>query len=93
MIVGGGAGGLELAVFAPGNAMGKSGKMAITLVDAARTQFVENRCCIRLPQEPWDNHADELEYFALAQGNYSARLGRMDGLDRDNKSILLPHAG
>ncbi len=88
VIVGGGAGGLELAVRL-GNAMGKSGKMAITLVDAARTHWWKP-LLHQVAAGTMDNHADELEYFALAQGNhFNFRLGRMDGLDRDNKSIFI----
>ncbi|MGL5986735.1 MAG: NAD(P)/FAD-dependent oxidoreductase, partial [Burkholderiales bacterium] len=88
VIVGGGAGGLELAVRL-GNAMGKSGKMAITLVDAARTHLWKP-LLHQVAAGTMDNHADELEYFALAQGNhFNFRLGRMDGLDRDNKSIFI----
>lgn len=88
VIVGGGAGGLELAVRL-GKTMGKSGKATITLVDAARTHLWKP-LLHQVAAGTMDNHADELEYFALAQVNhFNFRLGRMDGLDRDNKSIFI----
>lgn len=88
VIVGGGAGGLELAVRL-GKTMGKSGKATITLVDAARTHLWKP-LLHQVAAGTMDNHADELEYFALAQSNhFHFRLGRMDGLDRDGKVIFI----
>lgn len=88
VIVGGGAGGLELAVRL-GKTMGKSGKATITLVDAARTHLWKP-LLHQVAAGTMDNHADELEYFALAQVNhFHFRLGRMDGLDRDGKVIFI----
>jgi len=87
-IVGGGAGGLELAVRL-GKKLGKDKKAHITLVDAARTHLWKP-LLHQVAAGTLDSHADELEYFALARAHYFAfRLGRMDGLSREKKEIYL----
>ncbi len=87
-IVGGGAGGLELAVRL-GKKLGKKKKAVITLVDAARTHLWKP-LLHQVAAGTLDSHADELEYFALARKhNFTFRLGRMDGLNRAKKEIYL----
>lgn len=87
-IVGGGAGGLELAVRL-GKQLGKKKKAVITLIDAARTHLWKP-LLHQVAAGTLDSHADELEYFALAsKHHFSFRLGRMDGLDRAKKEIYL----
>lgn len=87
-IVGGGAGGLELAVRL-GKKLGKKNKAHITLVDAARTHLWKP-LLHQVAAGTLDSHADELEYLALARAHhFSFRLGRMDGLNRAQKEIYL----
>ncbi|MFZ6674560.1 NAD(P)/FAD-dependent oxidoreductase [Undibacterium sp. Xuan67W] len=87
-IVGGGAGGLELAVRL-GKKLGKKNKALITLVDASRTHLWKP-LLHQVAAGTLDSHADEREYFALARSNhFEFRLGRMDALSRDKKEIYL----
>jgi NADH:ubiquinone reductase (H+-translocating) len=87
-IVGGGAGGLELAVRL-GNKLGKKKKAQITLVDAARTHLWKP-LLHQVAAGTLDSHVDELEYLALARTNhFTFRLGRMDGLNREQKEVFL----
>ncbi len=87
-IVGGGAGGLELAVKL-GKKLGRPGKAQITLVDACPTHLWKP-LLHQVAAGTLDSHADELEYYALARKyHFTFRLGRMDGLDRDRKEVLL----
>ncbi|NEX62267.1 NAD(P)/FAD-dependent oxidoreductase [Noviherbaspirillum galbum] len=87
-IVGGGAGGLELAVRL-GKKLGRRGKAEIMLIDASRTHLWKP-LLHQVAAGTLDSHADELEYLALAKANhFTFRLGRMDGLDRARKEILL----
>jgi NADH:ubiquinone reductase (H+-translocating) len=87
-IVGGGAGGLELAVRL-GKKFGKKNRAHITLVDAVRTHLWKP-LLHQVAAGTLDSHVDELEYLALARANhFSFRLGRMDGLNRAQKEICL----
>jgi len=87
-IVGGGAGGLELAVRL-GKKLGKKKKAQITLVDAARTHLWKP-LLHQVAAGTLDSHVDELEYLALARTNhFMFRLGRMDGLSREQKEVYL----
>ena len=88
IVVGGGAGGLEL-VTKLGRKLGKKGKADITLVDNTRTH-IWKPLLHEVAAGTLDSHQDEIEY--LGQASYSGfhfRLGRMDGLDRENKTISL----
>ena len=88
VIVGGGAGGLELAVKL-GEKLGRKGKAHITLIDAARTH-IWKPLLHQVAAGTLDSHADELEYLALARWHhFDFRLGRMTGLDRDKKEVVL----
>lgn len=87
-IVGGGAGGLELAVRL-GKKLGKHNRARITLVDAARTHLWKP-LLHQVAAGTLDSHADEMEYLALARSyHFTFRLGRMEGLDREKKEIYL----
>ena len=88
VIVGGGAGGLELAVRL-GKTLGKRQKARITLIDAVRTH-VWKPLLHQVAAGTLDSHADELEYFALARKHhFEFRLGRMDGLSRAKREVSL----
>jgi NADH dehydrogenase len=87
-IVGGGAGGLELAVRL-GRRLGKKKKAHVTLVDATPTHLWKP-LLHQIAAGTLDSHSDELEYYALARKNHFIfRLGRMDGLNREKKEIYL----
>jgi NADH dehydrogenase len=88
VIVGGGAGGLELATRL-GDTLGRRGKAHITLVDRSRTHLWKPLLhqvaagCMDL-----NDHA--LDYLAQARWHhFSFQLGHMIGLDREKKAILL----
>jgi NADH dehydrogenase len=88
VIVGGGAGGLELAVRL-GKSLGKTNKAVITLVDAAATHLWKP-LLHQVAAGTLDSHADQREYFALARSHhFDFRRGRMDGLNRQDKQLLL----
>lgn len=87
-IVGGGAGGIELAVRL-GRRLGRRKRAEIVLIDAARTHLWKP-LLHQIAAGTLDSHADEMEYLALARKNYfTFRLGRMDGLSREKKQIFL----
>lgn len=86
VIVGGGAGGLELATRL-GDSLGRRGKANITLIDAARTHLWKP-LLYEVAAGSLNSHADQLEYLAQAHWHhFHFRLGRMDGLDRANKRV------
>ena len=88
LIVGGGAGGLELATKL-GDDLGKKKKANITLVDAKKTH-VWKPLLHEIAAGSLNPEKDELDY--LAQGywhNFKFRLGRMVGLDRNKKEVIL----
>ncbi len=88
VIVGGGAGGLELATQL-GNKFGLAGKAEITLVDRARTH-VWKPLLHEIAAGSMDTGRHELPY--QAQGHWHGfryRYGEMIGLDRANKRVHL----
>ena len=88
VIVGGGAGGLELATRL-GKTLGKKGKAHITLVDANHTHFWKP-LLHEVAAGSLNAFEDELSYLAQAKWNYfHFVLGRMDNLDRQKKTIGL----
>jgi NADH dehydrogenase len=88
VVVGGGAGGLEL-VTQLGKTLGKAKKADITLVDSSRTH-IWKPLLHEVAAGTLDSHDDELEYLAQASGNhFRFLLGRMNGLDRSRKQIRL----
>lgn len=88
VIVGGGAGGLELATRL-GDKLGKSGKAAITLVDKASTHLWKP-LLHEVAAGSMDIDQHELEYLAQARWHhFRFRLGAMEGLSRAMKEITL----
>jgi len=86
VVVGGGAGGLEL-VTTLGRKLGKKGKADITLVDSTHTH-IWKPLLHEVAAGTLDSHEDEIEYLGQAMcSGFRFRLGRMDDLDRTNKTI------
>ncbi len=86
VIVGGGAGGLELATRL-GDTLGKRGRAEITLVDRDWTHLWKPLLHqVAAGSMDLDDH--ELDYLAQARWHhFTFRLGAMDGLDRQRKLI------
>lgn len=88
MIVGGGAGGAELAKKL-GSTLGKRKQAEITLLDAKLTH-IWKPLLHEVAAGMLNTNAEELEYLDHAYKNhYQFRLGRMDGIDRESKEILV----
>ena len=88
VIVGGGAGGLELATQL-GHKWGKKGKAEIHLVDANHTHLWKP-LLHEVATGALDSGIDELNYQAHGKKHgFSFHLGRMCGLQRDSKAIEL----
>jgi len=88
VIVGGGAGGLELATQL-GDSLGKKQKAAITLIDSSRTH-VWKPLLHEIAAGSMDPEKHELDYLAQAHWHhFHFRLGRMDGLDRSKREVSL----
>ncbi|MET1081090.1 MAG: NAD(P)/FAD-dependent oxidoreductase [Pseudomonas sp.] len=88
LIVGGGAGGLELATRL-GNTLGKRGQAEIVLIDANLTH-IWKPLLHEVAAGSLNSSVDELNYLAQAKWNHFAfQLGRMCGLDRARKQVHL----
>jgi len=88
VIVGGGAGGLELATQL-GRTLGKRRRALITLVDRSRTHLWKP-LLHQVAAGSMDLNDHELDYLYQARWHhFQFRLGRMDGLDRARKQIHL----
>ena len=88
VIVGGGAGGLELATRL-GQKLGKRGKAHITLADANLTH-IWKPLLHEVAAGSLNSTENELNYVAQAKWNhFEFQLGRMSGLDRERKTIQL----
>ncbi len=88
VVVGGGAGGLEL-VTKLGKKLGKKNKAQITLVDNTHTH-IWKPLLHEVAAGTLDSHEDEIEYLSQAMcSGFRFRLGRMDGLNREKKQISL----
>ncbi len=88
VIVGGGAGGLELATRL-GKSLGKQGKAQIILVDATLTH-IWKPLLHEVAAGTINSFEDELNYFAHASKNYfEFHLGRMKDIDRVSKRLVL----
>lgn len=88
VIVGGGAGGLELATRL-GNSLGRQGKAAITLIDRTRTH-VWKPLLHEIAAGSMNPDKHEVEYLAQAHWHhFRFRLGNMDGLDRTKKEVYV----
>ncbi len=86
VIVGGGAGGLELATRL-GDRLGKKKRANVTLIDASPSH-IWKPLLYEVAAGSLDSYAERLEY--LAQGHwhgFTFRLGRMDGLDRQRQEV------
>ncbi|HEX4870553.1 MAG TPA: FAD-dependent oxidoreductase, partial [Moraxellaceae bacterium] len=93
VIVGGGAGGLELAT-ALGHRLGRHDRARIVLVDANLTH-IWKPLLHEVAAGTINSFEDELNYFAHgARHHFEFQLGRMEGLDRARKTVrLAPLAG
>lgn len=88
VIVGGGAGGLELATRL-GRTLGKRGQAQITLVDANLTH-IWKPLLHEVAAGSLNSSVDELNYVAQAKWNhFEFQLGRMAGLDRAERRVHL----
>jgi NADH:ubiquinone reductase (H+-translocating) len=88
VIVGGGAGGLELATRL-GDSLGKKKKAAITLIDSSRTH-VWKPLLHEIAAGSMDPEKHELNYLAQAHWHhFKFRLGRMNNIDKVKKEVLL----
>ncbi len=88
VIVGGGAGGLELATRL-GRSLGKRQKAQIILIDAALTH-IWKPLLHEVAAGTINSYEDELNYFAHASKNYfEFHLGRMSNISREDKQVVL----
>lgn len=91
VIVGGGAGGLELATKL-GDSLGRKGKAMITLIDKSKTH-VWKPLLHEIAAGSMDPDKHELNYLAQAHWHhFKFRLGSMDSLNRAKREITIsPH--
>jgi NADH:ubiquinone reductase (H+-translocating) len=88
IIVGGGAGGLELATRL-GRTLGKRGRAKVTLVDANLTH-IWKPLLHEVAAGSLNSSEDELNYVAQAKWNhFEFQYGRMSGLNRAEQRITL----
>ena len=88
VIVGGGAGGLELATKL-GKTWGRKNKALITLVDKNRTHIWKPKLH-EIASGSMDFGDHEVDYMAHAHWNhFTFRIGEFNGIDRQNKTIAL----
>lgn len=88
VIVGGGAGGVELACQLS-KRLKDSEEAAVTLVDGALTHLWKP-LLHEVAAGTLDSHGDAVDFLALArQKGFRFRLGAMEDLDRDNREIQL----
>lgn len=88
VIVGGGAGGLELATQL-GKKLGKKNRARITLLDSKRTH-IWKPLLHEVAAGTFDSYENQVEYMAQAKNNYfEYRLGRMYKLDRQQQLIYV----
>lgn len=86
VIVGGGAGGLELATRL-GDTLGRRGEAQITLIDRSRTHLWKP-LLHEIAAGSMDVDQHTLDYLAQARWHhFRFRLGRMDGLDRERRVV------
>lgn len=88
VIVGGGAGGLELATKL-GDSLGRKGKAMITLIDKSKTH-VWKPLLHEIAAGSMNPEKHELDYLAQAHWHhFKFRLGSMEGLDRAKREISI----
>ena len=86
VIVGGGAGGLELATRL-GNKLGRRGKALVTLVDAKRTHLWKP-LLHEVAAGSMDQGLNEVDYLAQAYWHgFTYRAGEMTGIDRQQRLV------
>jgi NADH:ubiquinone reductase (H+-translocating) len=86
VIVGGGAGGLELAT-ALGDKLGKRGRAAITLIDKTRSHVWKPKLH-EIAAGSMDIGIHEVNYLAQAHWHhFGYRIGEMNGLDRERQMV------
>ena len=86
VIVGGGAGGLELATRL-GDTLGRRGRAAITLIDKARSHVWKPKLH-EVAAGSMDSGAHEVDFLAQAHWHhFRYRMGEMIGLDREHREI------
>ncbi|MGE0856178.1 MAG: FAD-dependent oxidoreductase, partial [Hyphomicrobiaceae bacterium] len=88
VVVGGGAGGLELATQL-GRKLGRKGKAGVTLIDKARTH-IWKPLLHEIAAGSMDVGRHELDYLAQAHwSGFRYRFGELVGLDRANRLVHL----
>jgi NADH dehydrogenase len=86
VVVGGGAGGLELATRL-GDKLGKRGRAQITLIDRARTHLWKPKLH-EIAAGSMDLGEHELDYLAQSHWHhFRYRIGEMIGLDRERQEV------
>lgn len=91
VIVGGGAGGLELATRL-GDTLGRRGKAEITLIEKGRTHIWKPKLH-EIASGSMDLSAHEIGYLAQSHWHhFRYRISEMVGLDRERREVLVaPH--
>ena len=88
LIVGGGAGGLELATTL-GHKLGRSKKAEVTLIDRSRTHVWKPKLH-EIAAGSMDMGAHEVDYLAQAHWHgFRYRVGQMTGLDRQRREVRI----
>ncbi|MFM8882463.1 MAG: NAD(P)/FAD-dependent oxidoreductase, partial [Betaproteobacteria bacterium] len=88
VVVGGGAGGLEL-VTRLGDSLGRKGRASVTLVERGRTHFWKPHLH-ELAAGTMDLDVHELDYLAQSHWHgFRYRMGEMRGIDREAKHIVV----
>jgi NADH dehydrogenase len=88
VIVGGGAGGLELATRL-GDRLGRKRRARVTLVDCSRTHLWKP-LLHEVAAGSMDLYEHDLDYLAQARWHhFEFQLGRMDGLDRTRRMVKI----
>lgn len=91
VVVGGGAGGLEL-VTRLGNRLGRRGKAHVTLIEKARTHFWKPHLH-EIAAGSADLHSHATDYLAQSHWHgFRYRVGEMVGLDRDRREVIVAPA-
>lgn len=86
VIVGGGAGGLELATRL-GDRLGRKGVVDVTLIDRKRTHVWKPKLH-EIAAGSMDMSAHEVDYLAQAHWHrFRYRIGEMTGIDRDRREL------
>ena len=88
VIVGGGAGGLELATRL-GDTLGKRGKIQVTLIDKTRTHIWKPKLH-EIAAGSMDMSAHEVHFLAQSHWHhFRYRMGEMTGLNRAAKEVYV----